>query len=532
MNRLRNLDRHPVFGVAAGSGTLASVAAVAVAAMLLAGAPDPTPDAPPLQLQAGMMHTRTAEAPALRVLTAALETPPAGWAPGSPVENGVSLPFPYTCPTASTAPSVALSRTFTAAGAKVQVVTAAYTAGLGAEAMALQVEGAYTCAGGDASVNVWAETGIATDYSAVTTRGGVTAAVAAFRRGDVIVYLVGPGTAAVNRAAAEFDAHLGPALAEVCADTGSGYADAVRSPFSASGYKGLLVDRKVSIPARELPELTEDEEQERDEGAPRVRPVPLDSEPLEFEAAEPLPVPEYPVWPEMPEEADLPEAPEAPQAKPKTTGSVKVPTEDPAGPGCGWSFTGGKPLAFDVEAARQTADKAVDKARAKLESGADRWESDVLGFWAGWAGYKADVEAYREYAEEVDKVNRAWNKIAAAWDEYRAEFAVWEAAEENLQQFLEDRRAARIAHEKELARCEADAEKAARQAKKQAEMPATSPDGIEGTDSTAGVRKQQEEAVEVPDCSLIEAPDILDAEEPEVPEKPDEPADPRPKDRQ
>ena len=131
-------EKHPALALATGALCLASLTASGLVALQASGlpmffaqeqAPAVAEPASPVAISAVLT-----DSPASISLTGLLAEPPAKWKPEGPVERGAALPVPYACDIGA-APSVALSRSFRVRGESVQVIAAAYTAGLGAEAM-------------------------------------------------------------------------------------------------------------------------------------------------------------------------------------------------------------------------------------------------------------------------------------------------------------------------------------------------------------------------------------------------------------
>ena len=517
-------EKHPAVALAVGALCLASVTASGLVALQLSGMPMVLPREPaPAVAEAASpvaISAVLADSPASTSLTALLEEPPAQWKPDGPLQRGVALPVPYSCDIGA-APSVALARSFKVGKVSVQVVSAAYTAGLGAEAMDNLLDNASDCAG--SSVDVDGEdldTPGVQAHRDYTAKSGRTMQVVTFRRGDVLTFVVGKADARLRKLAKQLDKKLAGALEGVCTDQKSDAGDAARSPWSTDGYKPFTRTSTVAIRSVSPPQAPSD-------GGDRAVPMPAPT--LKVKAATPAAEPSYPVWPLMPEAREVPKPPKSPAAEPATSAKVRVLADDPAGPGCGWSFTGMAPVPFDAEDAAAANRKRTSAAEEKLAAGVGKWQQSVLDYWDAYDQYRTEVKEYKDYAAAVAKVNKAWDKIEAQWDEYWSEYAVYQQALAERSTFFTRRDNAQADYRDALAECEAD-NREAEQDYRQAER--------DYQDAVDEAEDEDEDPPEPPaepepvDCeAAIQAPSILNWAAPDEPTAPATPADPRPKDQ-
>lgn len=415
-----------------GTGIVTVIAASTTAALVLIGMPPAAVPAPPAAEGPNIVAADWKQAPATAVLTDALNNPPAGWAVQGDLQQLVTAPLPYSCPQPGLAPSVSLARTYSSGSTRFQVITAAYTAGIGAEAMERQEANAYICAGAETGLNLgWVDGPGQDARQAITNRGGVSAAVLSFRRGDVITYITGSSPDGLHSLAGAFDEALTKRLSPVCVDQDATTADASRSPWSAVGYRAFTEEATVTIPEVQLPSAglttapaTTASPAAGPAAVPTALPspafvrVPIPAPKLVDRIAEPMERPSFPVAPDMPAAVPVPSEPKAPAAKAAVEAKLQIPAADKSGPGCGWAFTGMKPLAYNEAAATATRTALLSKARTKLEAGAKAWQTSVVTYWTEYAAYQKNAEAYGSYAAKVQDVNKAWSAISATWDTY------------------------------------------------------------------------------------------------------------------
>lgn len=507
---------NPLAGLLTGTGVIGTASAAMSVVLLFAGVqavtpPTETPAAPAVAAPASAAWTET---PATTVLTAALENPPAGWVKDGETQRSATPPFPYSCPLPGIAASTALSRAYTVNGVHLQVTELAYTAGLGAEAAALQKNNTRVCAA-DAKVTGGSATGMlpGQDPRLVTTDlSGAQAAVASWRRGDVITAVTAPPGAPLPALAGAFDKALTGRLGPACANLDSTLQDGSRSPYSTAGYAAFTKDTKVSIPDVVLPTAAADPAvaQSRPDTTPGPDLVPV--------KANPHPLPDYPVYPDMPKHVEAPTLPDAPAAKPTLEATVKVPAEERTGPGCGWSFTGMRPVPFDAAAADQTATRLTADAATKLQADAGTWQHDVLAYWSAYATYRKAADDYNAYKAKVEAVNKAWDTIAAQWDDYHQAMDDYRAKQADRADFLTRQKAAQAQFDKQTATCQAPVASPTA-------TPTPSPLATATSSPTATTSRAPSPSSSCP----AQRPAILDQQAPGEPKEPARPADPHPK---
>ncbi|SDQ92426.1 hypothetical protein [Arthrobacter crystallopoietes] len=527
-------EKRPGMALAAGALALTAVAGSGLCALYLSGTPFVASEQVSVEEKASEsaaakpIFAEIRDMPAEKVLSAALAEPPKGWRPSGTLQRSASQPVPYSCAVNDTAPSVALSRLFSVDGDRVQVVTAAYTAGLGAEVMRQQVEEARSCAGSAVAINeskVGGKDPGVEAHRVFTYKGSSAAQVVSFRRGDVLAFLVGAPDAPLSRIARQLDDHLAAGLKDVCVDQKSVAADASRSPWSAAGYKPYMVKDKVAVRDVPLPTVP---------AGSGIEAVPLPGPKIKVEYVQPAADPYYAVWPPMPKQMDVPEPPKSPAKAAVTETSIRILAEDKQGPGCGWAFTGMSPMVFDAKAAEQTNAERRREASQKLTAGTQQWQQSVLDYWTAYDKYGQAADDYKDYAKEVRKVNKAWAAIGAEWDAYWVSYAAYESALGVRAQFFRDQENAEWSYLNALAQCEADNRRAAEQPKPK---PKPEPEDSDDKDKDEDKEEPKEEEQEQPevrqvDCdSAIGVPAILDWAPPPVPSEPAPPADPRPENR-
>jgi len=499
------LDKHPVLALAAGALTLAAISGTGIAALSLSGAPlayqSPAVDNGPAvgRAQPEAVLAKIKDSPADSVLNGVLESPPAGWKPAGTLQRAAAQPVPFDCPVGGTAPSVSASRLFSTGGHLVQVVLAAYRAGLGAEVMKQQLDRYQSCAGDDIQVQQGSLGGTVPGVEAhlvYASKGQSVSQVLATRRGDVLAFYVADAKTPVTKLARTFDLRLGSKLNPVCANPRSRPADASRSPWSAAGYRPYTVSTGVAVRDMAVPQKA---------SASNLLMVELPGPTLKVRKVEATVQPWYPVWPPMPEPMEYPEPPKSPDPAATTEKAVQVLTEDKVGPGCGWAFTGMPAVPFDKNAADKANAERTQKAVQALLDGQQQWQQEVLDYWKAYSLYKEKVAEYKKYAARVSKVNAAWAEIEDDWNQYWTRYARYQDALAAHNRFLGDQAQARTAYAKELERCTDENKKAVKEAQEADEEP-----------ETVDCRKE------------VKYPAILSQAAPEVPAEPSPPADPTP----
>ncbi|MCG2621509.1 hypothetical protein LVY72_06210 [Arthrobacter sp. I2-34] len=499
------LDKHPVLALAVGALTLAAISGTGLTALSLSGAPlayqsPSTAGAPAVgRAQPEAVLAKIKDSPADSVLNGVLESPPQGWKAAGTLQRAAAQPMPFDCPVDGTAPSVSVSRLFSTGGHLVQVVLAAYRAGLGAEVMKQQLARYDSCAGDDIVVEQGSINGKQPGveaHLAIASKGQAVSQVLATRRGDVLAFYVADAKTPVVKLARAFDVRLGSKLNPVCANPRSQPADASRSPWSASGYKPYTVSTGVAVRDMAVPQNAT---------AANVLMVQLPAPTLKVKKVDATVQPWYPVWPPMPEPMAYPEPPKSPDPAATTEKAVRILTEDKTGPGCGWAFTGMPAVPFDSAAADKTNRELTRKAVAALLTDQRQWQQEVLDYWKAYGKYKEQVAEYKKYAAKVSKVNATWAGIEDDWNQYWARYARYQDALATHNEFLGDQADARTKYAKELERC---------------------------TDKNKEIVKESEAAdvdPETVDCRKeVGFPAILSQTPPAVPAEPAPPADPAP----
>jgi hypothetical protein len=523
---IKNLTQQSSTAMLAGTGIVTAIAGLTTLAMVLIGLPPAATPAPQTAPAPGITTADWKQSPATRVLADALNNPPAGWAKQGDLQRLVTAPLPYSCPQAGLAPSVSLARTYTSGSSRFQVITLAYTAGIGAEAMGRQVSNAYVCAGTETGLGIWGVNGPGSDAKqATTTRGGVRASVLSFRRGDVITYVTGAPGDPLQSLAQAFDDGLTRKLAPVCANQNSTAADATRSPWSAAGYKQYTQQATAAIAEVPLPS-TEPTPTASPTASPAPTPSPtptiedvsLPAPDLVDHSAAPMSQPAFPVAPAMPSPVAKPSAPAAPAAKATLSATLQVPASDPTGPGCGWSFTGMKALTFDEAAAAKARTELLDQAKTKLEADAKAWQASVLTYWTQYADYKKQAAAYNAYAAKVDETNKAWSVITASWDSYNQAVQDRDRKIAERADFVARQDAARKDYDAKASQCAV----VSQPSPPASPSPSASPTG---TPTVSPSPSPSPSASPAPGCPP-DRPAILDQASPEIPAAPVKPAAP------
>ncbi|MGK3708762.1 hypothetical protein [Arthrobacter sp. IK3] len=531
-----------------GSAAVAFISAAATLAAALIGFPAITDDGSTGAGTVELEETVAAswrDTPATIALTGLLQNPPRGWKANGDLQSAVVAPLPYSCPVQNSAASTSLARAFTIDGHRVRVTVQAYTAGLGAEALAQMHAGAQRCAGTEGAVAqspIYGADKPGPDAAvASVSHGGQRSAVASFRSGDVIAFVSGQNSQVLVDAAVQLKGPLDTALQGVCADISSTPKDASRSPFSLAGYSQFTRPVTVRIPDVGLPSTdpspsaspsapaSPQSTQPSEEPAAPSYPVPA---PVIADApAEPMAEPDFPVWPLMPEALPFPEAPKAPASEAPTARSFPVPADDKAGPGCGWSFTGQKAPGFDADAALASEKQQSEQALKDLKADAKTWQGDVLAYWKSYDAYKKDAEKYKKYAAEVAETNRAWSAIVDKWDKYYELKAEYDEYVAERDAFLERRDAARAEYDEQVKAClrplppEAGTPLVPEPG---TDTPAPDPSPSASPSPSATQLPAQERRLQSRPGCPAEKPEILSEAVPLVPKEPLKPADPRP----
>lgn len=503
------------------------------------------------------------DTPAYNVLTSALDAPPAGWSKNSSLIKSPQEPFPFSCVSDIPHPAVSFAQVYGVDGQTIQIVTGAYTAGVGAYALKGQMDRSASCAG-DTWVGTVPVTGLGTEaYSSTVTKGGSATRIVTWRSGDVVTYLIaGNNNPNTLRDAEAFNNVLSSKLNPVCVNPASSVNDAKRTIWSGDTFTGYLIDDTVTIPRVGLPNVAakpvlpligKDLTPRGFEikSASNVVPVPVPAPELEVPEVERPVQPSYPVWPLLPAEPESPIIPQAPSADPPTAKKVPIQVLDEKGPGCGWSFTSTAAPNFDAALAEQKKDLDKKTATSALQAEAGNWQKSILTYWKEYATYSAKTKAWNEYAQQMETVRAAWDAIAEQWRVYNTQLANYEQSVRDRDAFLAEQAEAKTRYEKEIEICkardvkeaeekaakEAEAAKKAEEAKKKAEedakTPSPSPTATPGATTSPSPSPSPTAAPTAPTaddrviCPAVK-PEIIDEKAPELLPKPTPPADPRP----
>ena len=515
----------PVLWLLASLSACAVVAGASLAGLHALGVTRTAPPAAAAEAEEDPVTVLNLEdSPAAAVLNNVLAAAPAEWSRSGSQQASVAAPFPFSCATPGTAPALSQGQDYTVDGQPVQVVLTAHTAGLAAEAMKLQNAGIRGCKLDTDFVSQVTTGGLGAEaYTATARRGGATASIITFRRGDVLGYVTSSSRGAADVTAHGIDGLLGDQLAGVCVSEQSVAADASRSLWAQLAYSPYQADKGVTVTDPGLPKVPANADyQARDLTAPAPAPV---------AAVTPATKPEYPVWPAMPAAVPRPGTLTVPAPDSPHTTSIKIPAEDVDGPGCGWAFTGMTGPAFDADAAKTTTKKAVDGTKASLTAAVKAWSTSVLDYWAAYDKQAADVAAYDSYAATVTQVNAAWDAISRQWATYRANLAAWQKQVDTRAKFVTDQAAAQASFDDAVAACEtvtgAGSEPGATSA------PTPSPSGTATPQPTSAPKpkalSETDKKRAIAECVVsVERPAILDQAPPFVGPEPVKPADPRP----
>lgn len=532
---------------------VAVVTAISVAAMFLLSAlgipfgaaaevKKEEPPAPSAEVVAQLK-----DSPAWATLRASLEAPPGGWNGTGNIIDSPQSPYPFSCSTDGVNPVISLSRGFTVEGRPLQVMTTAYTAGLGSKGMADRFAKVRACAGGDAGISTSNLKGIGVEaYQIDVNKAGAASKDIMWRYGDVVVYLIAESTNAnVYNLARSFNDNLVQKMNGICLAEDSSEADWGRTPWSPNTtFTGLATDRKVEIEKVGLPSLTAPTASAppaptTTPGAPVLEAYPLEPAKAELPDVDvPIQPTAYPVWPLLPQAVPKPTEPNSPAKEPPFQSSVKEQIEDVNGPGCGWAFTGTVSPLFKADEAKSAADELEKAEKTRLAEESKKWQEAVLQYWKDYDAFKKQVPVWNSYVDNVNNVAAAWDAIARKWATYNANKEIWDNATEERKTFLERQKAASEGYAKALEQCkvqdeadkkkaEEDKKKAEEEAKKPKPTASPSPTAT-ATPSPSPSATPTEQRIECPPTKPV----IIDQAAPADPgPAPVPPADPRPADQ-
>lgn len=493
-----------VFVVAINVGAVSALHALFPGVSLRMSAQKATPK-PSVTASAAPVAARTGALPAQQVVQAvmgpAVKTA-AGWRAAGVTSQVTALSSELSCDLAGggPAPVVARSRGWVLPSGTVQATARAYSAGGGAVAFAQHKADVNDCG------SAWqaSRAGIGADAMAVWTGSYATLM---WRRGDVVVSVATstkgrPGDlSSVMGVAKALDARLAAALASTCVDVTSALADGARSPYvNRAGFTGLVRAHREVLDEAQVPA----EALSAPVAAPQVRiPAPTKSVPDVGDLPQ---RPEPPVSPSaLPTPVPSPKVPSAP-AKAPTSGTYPEQVADPDGPGCGWAFTGQVAPTFDAAAAQAAMVKAQVATQDRLVKGRVKWEKERRAYYVAYEKYLTQVDAFSEYAAQVEKVRAAWAKIDAARERYRDAVRAYEKALADREDFIARQEAAQEAFDDAVAECA-----------KPKPKPSPSPTPTPSVSPTPS-------ASPTPVCPP-KRPAILDQEAPPEPTKPTPPKD-------
>lgn len=486
--------------------------------------------------------------PAMVKLKESLETPPAGWEGTGTILTAPQTPYPFSCVTDDVNPVISLAKNFNAGGSSIQVLTTAYSAGLGAKGMKAKFDRSYSCASGDANYGLNSIGGPGVEgYQATVAKAGLNTRTIIWRYGDIVVYLIADGGNGNAKALADaFHANMIAKLGGVCVAENYSDDDVSRNPFSGVAYQGFFADKKVSIEKLPLPKIPS--------GAPyTTTPIPAPEIPVQ-DIQVPLEPSEYPVWPKLPTPMEKPVMPTPPAKESPSEKNIRTKAEDTTGPGCGWAFTGSTSPAFDAAEADAFNTAADKRAKEELSAAAKKWQQDVIKYWEDYAAFKEIVPKWDAYAKQVEVVRSAWAKIETDWANYRQAKETYDANVAARDDFLARQKAAKEDYDARVAQCvvqdkadaensdaerkrieanragaEAERKRLEAERKRIAEEQKNNPTASPSPTPTSTFTPQPAPSNDAPriECPA-ERPLILDETAPEVGKAPTPPADPRP----
>lgn len=538
---------------------------------------------PPAPEVSNAVMSQFKQSPAWVSLNKALSEAPAGWEAKGEILDSPQAPYPFSCSNEGINPAVSASRLFSADGQQVQVVTTAYTAGLGVLGMTQRFDGIGTCEGGGVSTNTIGGIGEET-YQVDVNKSDSRTKDIIFRDGDIVTYVIAePGNGRAFDQAKKFRDHLMKSVGDQCLATEVSDTDPNRNPYNGGAFTGLLKDRSVEIEAFPVPKdgriikLNENGTRATDQSQKPVKVekvYPLDPEPVTVPDVERPERPgDYPLWPELPAELTKPVEPESPGAQAVEKRNIKERIADEDGPGCGWAFTGSVAPVFDAAKAQVDAANKETQTKSELRQEAQAWQKSVLEYWNQYHSFRKDLSKWNDYSKKVDQTAVSWDKIRQSWDTYYANKENYDQAVVDRNNFIAAKKAAADNYPKQIQQCrvqaEREAEEAAQAAREERERlrreaearrnnpePRPEPSSSPSASSAPSASPSAPERVETRDderpsggaasskpsvsaqdneddglsCPAVR-PAILDQDPPSVPEAPTPPADPRPADK-
>ena len=487
--------------------------------------PEPKPAAPVINSAA---YTET---PAMKIITASLNAPPAGWQGTGEILASPQAPYPYSCPTNGVNPVISLSKGFIYNGRPVQLLMSVYGTGLGVQGLADRFNGAAACAGHDASYGMSALQGIGAEaYVANTSKADTATKTIIWRYGDIAGYLIAdPGNPDAYGLAKSFNDLLIKNLNGACLSPDISDSDLSRTPWSGKPFVGYSIEKRVEIPQLPLPAVPDAEAADY-----KATPIPAPALTVK-DVVLPTKPTDYPVWPNLPAPVDKPVSPDAPSATAPFQKPIQIPAKDVLGPGCGWAFTGTTPPVFDDVKAQAVADASVAKAKDELNASAKQWQTSVLDYWKNYSKFAKSVPAWNTYADQVQAVTDAWNVIAHNWDTYNANKRDYDRLVAARDDFLKRQADAKTQYDKDVAQCQKqdDDAKAKAAADQKAAADAKNNPQPTANPNPSSTASPSPSATPTPTPTIkcpVDKPAIIDQTAPDLPAAPTPPADPRPAD--
>ena len=296
---------------------------------------------------------------------------------------------------------VAIDRKPLVAGAEL------WPTGFGAAAIDAIVKRAKACAARGEQITV--EQRKVAGYPAVvvtTVSGSDTIRTLRWSVGDITLSLTGEDVPFDDAAIKRWSRRAAALLQPICADLKPAVKDARRSPWrDPDKYQGLT--DQVTVGA-DLPDISEE--------LPPDHPKLLGLKQVE----RPDPPDGVPYWPEsLPAKVSLPEQPIRPK-EPPTERRVTFQVPDPTGPGCGWAFTASPTPEFSQAESDAQRDERVAATTQQLNEELSRWAAEESQWRSAIPGYYTQALAYREYANDVAVVSKAWDATRDEWSRYYA----------------------------------------------------------------------------------------------------------------
>lgn len=237
--------------------------------------------------------------------------------------------------------------------------------------------------------------------------------------GDVIVGVVTPSVELRNQLLQNVASHLTTSLRESgCLDL-SGENGVRRSPFyNESSFTGLLKEQTV-------------ESQVKIDRLPTVNGVVINDvvDTSVQKPEEPLPSGLPGALPEAPQKPGIPVVP---GDRGDFAGKAVYQVADSSGPGCGWAWTGQKPLVFNESDLKFKEQNEVIKVQNQVNDSAQDYVDGKV-YWArGLLTSLPEVDKWNLYVKSVNEIHAKWlelehrrNELKPLWDSYVADYRSW-----------------------------------------------------------------------------------------------------------